>query len=517
MKIALTENFLEDFADLQPNLQHKCQEMLSVLRKIETKNLKDQAVPGWRLHKLQSSPFVSFSIDMNFRALAKIDGDIVYFHRVVKHSLADSPKINRNDSSDAPFLVTDFDIKPFDVYGALISTGIDAKMIEVFKDVKTEDDFLNALSVSDDVIANYALTFYETSSIPIARTRYQLLHDDKEFDAVLRKDQQEWEVYLHPSQTFIVELPLDYRLAVSGSAGTGKTVCAWYRMQYLARHNCSVGFVAPNNAVLEISRKKLDILLKDSFVECYYLVPSSENHLIQLANSVSHLIIDEGQELAPSWYRNLGQHYKEKGSGGITIFYDLNQLGGNIQSGDNRRFDYRLSEWDSGINEIPLLNRLDLYINYRNSREIAMFYTRMLEHNLPFPVKYEIPVFSTGEVVTHTLADLSQLGLMVAETAKKLHKDYLYEEIAVVIAGGISNLDAIYHALNVSGIPTTSKVEEDKKLLLTKSRIIRGHERKAIICIMPVLPENSDAGKVINAYVALSRARDRLIIIQIKG
>src|SRR3990172_6442679 len=121
MKVALTENFLDDFAGLQPNLQHKCQEMLSTLRKIETKNLKEQAIPGWRLHKLHSSPFISFSVDMNYRALAKIDSDTVFFHRVVKHNLADSPKVNRNDASIVPFTIAHFDIEPFNVYNALIS------------------------------------------------------------------------------------------------------------------------------------------------------------------------------------------------------------------------------------------------------------------------------------------------------------------------------------------------------------------------------------------------------------
>ena len=333
----------------------------------------------------------------------------------------------------------------------------------------------------------------------------------------MRKDQKEWEIYLHPSQKFIVELPSDYRLAVCGSAGTGKTVCAWYRTQYLARQKCSIGFVAPNNAILEISQKKLEMLLKDSPVECYFLVPTSDNHLIQLANSVSHLIIDEGQELAPNWYKSLGQFYEEKKDGGVTIFYDLNQLGGNFQAGDNRRFEYRFSEWNSVMNAIPLLNRLDLYINYRNSREIATFYTKMLEQNLPYPIKYEIPIFSSGEVVTHKLIDINQLGIMIAEITKKLHKDFSYEEIAVVLVGGVSNFDTIHQTLNKAGIPTTSKIDVTHKMLVTKSRIIRGHERKAIICVLPFLRERDDVGKVINAYVGLSRARDRLILIQING
>jgi len=518
MKIALTENFLADFADLQPGLQRKCQEMLSALRKIEARNLKEHSLPGWRLHKLQSSPFVSLSVDMNFRALAKTEGDTIYFHRVVKHSLADSPKVNKNDSSETPFVISDMEIEPFNIHNALIAMGIARSNADAFKEVETEDDFLNALSLADETTANYALSLYETSTIAITRTRYLLLQNDKDFDAMLQKSQKEWEIYLHPSQELIVKLPFDYRLAVCGSAGTGKTVCAWYRTQYLALQKYSVGFVAPNNSILEISQKKLDTLLKNSPVECYFLVPSSDTHLIQLASSVSHLIIDEGQEIAPNWYRSLGQFYKEKGTtSGVTIFYDLNQLGGNIEAGDNRRFENRFSGWKAGLASIPLLNYLDLYINYRNSREISTFYTKMLDGNLPFPVKSEIPVFSSGEVITHILTDINQLAIVIADLTKKLHQDFSYEEIAVVAAGGVSNFDSIYQVLNKAGIPTTSKIDTDNKVLVTRPQIIRGHERKAVICVLPVLKEKDDVGKVINAYVGFSRARDRLILIQISG
>src|SRR6185295_6503566 len=168
---------------LQPGLQRKCQEMLSALRKIEARNLKEHSLPGWRLHKLQSSPFVSLSVDMNFRALAKTEGDTIYFHRVVKHSLADSPKVNKNDSSETPFVISDMEIEPFNIHNALIAMGIARSNADAFKEVETEDDFLKALSLADETTANYALSLYETSTIAITRTRYLLLQNDKDFDA----------------------------------------------------------------------------------------------------------------------------------------------------------------------------------------------------------------------------------------------------------------------------------------------------------------------------------------------
>ena len=112
MKIALTEAFLGDITVLQPGLQRKCREMLAALRRIEAKDLREQSLPGWRLHKLHSSPFISLSLDMNYRVLGKIEGDTVYFHRAVKHALADEPRVNQNDASDTPFAVETSNIHP---------------------------------------------------------------------------------------------------------------------------------------------------------------------------------------------------------------------------------------------------------------------------------------------------------------------------------------------------------------------------------------------------------------------
>ena len=69
MKIALTEQFLEDKSNLPGGLERKCRELLSSLRKIAAKSIQEKALPGWRLHKLNSSPFISLSLDMNYRVV----------------------------------------------------------------------------------------------------------------------------------------------------------------------------------------------------------------------------------------------------------------------------------------------------------------------------------------------------------------------------------------------------------------------------------------------------------------
>lgn len=514
MRIALTEVFIKDLMGLQFYLQDKCRDMISSIKNIEAKRLYNQSLPGWRLHKLQSSPFVSLSLDMNYRILCKIEGDAIFFHRIVKHSLADSARINRNDSADTPVTVENLEIKPGDIFNALISLGISDNLASPFKGLKNEDQLLGVLSTVDKVIADYVLGLYETSGIVIPRTNYILFQNDTEFESVLKISQEEWKIYLHPSQQYIVNLPIDYRLTVCGSAGTGKTVCAWYRFQYLAKKNQTVAFVAPNQAILNISKGIIEKLIENISTDCYFLVPNSVEELIQLAKAVKHIIIDEGQELSPSWYQTLG-HALRKETTGITIFYDLNQLGANYQTGDTKRYEYRLSNWNKGLKAISNCQSMKLYINYRNSQEIAKFYTETLQNVLPESINSEIPIFSCGDVVACSIGDIDQVCTIVAQIIQNLKSYYKYEEIGIICLGGTISPQGICQRLKLLKIPTTFELESCNKILVTLPRIIRGYEKKVIIIVIPSKKYiTKDLGKAINSYIALSRARDRLFIIE---
>lgn len=515
MKLALTEIFLDDLAGLPLGIQRKCREMLSSLRQIDPKNLREQALPGWRLHKLQSSPFISLSLDMNYRVLAKIEGEVVFFYRAVKHSLADSPNINRNDQIETPFTLVSGGIKPSDVYSVLLSLGLSDNAL-VFKGIETEDDLLDRLESVDDVIADYVLTVYETAGLVIPRTKYTFFQADQELIETFEKKQYDWDIYLHPSQKYLVQLPVNARYAVSGSAGTGKTVCAWYRLKHLALQKYQVGFVVPNQAALKVSQEKIENLLKGSPVECYYLVPTEHAHLIQLAESVDHVIIDEGQEISPVWYEKLGQALKGLNTG-ITIFFDLNQLGGSYQTGDTKRYEHRLSTWSPAIESIPNCNSLEFFINYRNSREIAEFYFGHLNNVLPNPVRSEIPIFSSGDVLTYPARDVNQAYVMITDLIKKVEKEYSHNEIGIISIGAAPKFPNLHEKLLKFNIATSSEFTNNNKILVTVPRQIRGHERKVIIIVCIAQSAIKDLGKAIEYYIAFSRARDRLFVIEIQG
>ena len=339
MNVSLSETFLEDMFSLPSLLQKKCKEIIVSIKGTDVKNIKEISVPGWRIHKLHSSPFVSFSLDMNYRMLTKIEGGTIYFHRAVKHSLADSPQINRNDKEPTPYGIANPTLNPNDIYSVLSATGISTALIQPFRNIVTEDDFLVALDQVDEQISQFALALYETNGVVIPRSKYVLFQSDDDFQKVLSSPQGKWDIYMHPTQQYIVNLPSDQRIAVSGSAGTGKTVCAWYRLLELAKKGLSVGFVVANKSILSVSQEKLENITQELATDVYFFVPGSAKELIQFAKHVQHIIIDEGQEIA--WYDHVAEHLKQTDSG-ITIFYDINQLGANFGTSDTPRYKKRI-------------------------------------------------------------------------------------------------------------------------------------------------------------------------------
>jgi len=157
--------------------------------------------------------------------------------------------------------------------------------------------------------------------------------------------------------------------------------------------------------------------------------------LIQLAQSVQHLIIDEGQELTFSWYKTLSEFLKTSNIG-ITIFYDMNQLGANYELGDTKRFEYRIENFIPSLKLIPKIQFFDFYINYRNSKEISTYYFKSLKENLPNPIKSEIPVFSGGEVLTHYVKEQVELPILIANAINKLKNDFSNNEIGIICLSG---------------------------------------------------------------------------------
>ena len=515
MEVRHTEQFLNDLTKFNSALQQKCWSMLSTVRK---GNAETMFTPGWRLHQLKSSPFLSLPVNKNYRMLCKHEGQALYVFRVVRHDLADSPHVNRNDAISTPYVLDDMKIEASEVFDALVSMGLPEQSVKPLKGVMDEDDFIDALGQLSPDLQTYALALYEITGLIVPRSKYTIFDTDEAFETTLHAGMEEWQIYLHPSQRYIVELPATHRVSVGGPAGTGKTVCAWYRAQYLAQQGYSVGFVCPNRRILEVSRQRLEILLSSTAIESsYYLVPNSSDDIVQLATAVDHLVVDEGQELATKWFPDLGASLSNSETG-LTLFYDLNQLGGNIPRGDTKHIRHRFDTWHTRLASIPRLFNIPLHINYRNSREIVEYYRETLAPALPvaLPSSDSLALFEAGEVSVSTIQDRHELGFHVARAIQALQRDYSDSEIGLIFNGSTRNrMGAVLTDLQNFSIRTTPDIRNTKMILCVSPREVKGHERKAIVfCTPPIQQSIRKWGHTIDVYVALTRARDRLVVLQ---
>ena len=270
--------------------------------------MRAEAIPGWRVHRLKSSPFISISVDMNYRMLCTIEGERFRAFRVVQHDLADTAHINRNDSLEVPYDVADDKIQAKHVYDALMALGLPQSQVDAFRGIADEDEFISALDAVDTGVQTLALSLYETTGLTIPRSKYTVLDDSKDFKAALRGDMEQWELYLHPSQRYIVELPVQHRIAVQGSAGTGKTVCAWHRLGFLASQGHSVGFVCANKRILEVSRDMLERLVQGAATDCYFLIPNSRDDPCNWQQRSTISLSTKGRNLPPPGSRTWVRH-----------------------------------------------------------------------------------------------------------------------------------------------------------------------------------------------------------------
>ncbi len=459
---------------------------------------------------MSGSNMISLSLDMNYRILGELDGGSLILHRVVKHDLADRAIVNRNDQGVPIAQISTDQLMPDAIYKALFSFGVTGSEAERFRNCTTEDDLLVAASEVSSATANLALTLYETSGLIIPHARFRILQNDEDLTRILEDGGGDWELYLHPSQSFIVELPAPFRAAVVGSAGTGKTICGWHRTKYLTDCGLSVGFVCPNESALGISKKHLQNMIGKDEDRNYFFVPRHPDELLQLAGVVDHLIFDEAQEIPVTWLRKLSEEMPD--AVGLTLFYDINQLGGNIANGDIARYRRRITDWKDMLSQFPRIQKFSLCINYRNGREIAEHYLSFLSESLPAKPLADVPVFEVGEVINHHVKQ-KEINDVLASLVYRLLGSHNPQEIGLIIFDQDSQ--EVYRALAERKLPVTNDLNQ-KGIIVTSSSEIRGYERQVIIMTTNKVDAlRRNYGVAIDAYIAMSRAVKQLFILEV--
>ena len=453
---------------------------------------------------------VSLSLDKNYRVLAEFQRSTLLLHRVVKHDLADRTSVNRNTRNEAVATQSAETLRASNIYEALLSLGVKNADAEYFAACETEDDLIAASDRAPRSAANLALQLYEVGALRIPDARFRVLQKDDDFSRLLEVGDLDWETYLHPSQAYLVELPVTDRAAVAGSAGTGKTICAWHRAKHLIEAGASVGFVCPHDSVLDVSRAHIEDMHGVDHKMSYFLVPRQSDELVQIGEAVDHIIFDEGQEIPPNWLTDFSN--EAPANVGITLFYDINQLGGNIRRGDRRRYMNRINRFHMMLARFPRMRKLSFNINYRNAREISENYLTLLWNTLPEKPQFDVPVFEAGEVVRHKVLSRNLDDVVISFLTLLLRK-YSDRDLGIVCLD--QKPDRLRQVLMERKFAVAVKPKDDG-VIVTNSAQIRGHERQVmIVTVSDYAALGRNYGSAIEAYIAMSRAIKALIIIEV--
>ncbi len=115
---------------------------------------------------------------------------------------------------------------PQEAYEALFFLAAGYSLEEVFLEMEKSEE-PQEVDISD----------YESAlTNPDSKRRFFVAEDDVELLEILSAPLEKWRVFLHPSQRNLVEREWNGPVRVLGGAGTGKTVVAIHRANYLAQH-----------------------------------------------------------------------------------------------------------------------------------------------------------------------------------------------------------------------------------------------------------------------------------------
>ena len=107
--------------------------------------------------------------------------------------------------------------------------------------------------------------------------------------------------------------------------------------------------------------------------------------------------------------------------------------------------------------------------------------------------------------------------MRITQLVQALRRDYDDSEIGIILRSYlVEQMKEVRDHLRAFGIYTTRNTEDRESVLIVSPRQAKGYERKAIVFCTPPLEKSMEKiGKAIDVYVALTRARDRLIVLQV--
>jgi Nuclease-related domain/UvrD-like helicase C-terminal domain len=315
-------------------------------------------------------------------------------------------------------------------------------------------------------------------------------------------------------------LARERRVAVSGGAGTGKTVLALEKARRLAAEGLEVLLTCFNRPLAEFLRRccgQVDRLTIANFHHfCWQMAREAgvplpdpaageqppeffdttlpEALLTALerlpARRFDAIVVDEGQDFRESWWAPLELSLADRDRGILYVFHD-----------DNQQVYRRLGSFPTGLVEIPL------HDNLRNTRRIHAVTTKFYRGE---PLRAKGP---EGREVECVCAETQ--AAVVHEVSRILHRLVREEGVPagdVAVLYGSSTDGPLKRDDRIGSFwTTTDQVAEPQKVLLDSVRRFKGLERPVIVLTgIDHLPPDEENALL---YVGSSRARVGLAVV----
>jgi hypothetical protein len=488
-KISITRQFLEDVAALPKHLSKKALDLIRELERSQDAASLTSLSPGWRLHSLNNSPYLSASLDMNFRVLIHMsDTGNIILCRALKHDKAYTSGVLTQAIPSELGVDRDM-ISPSQLFGVLVALGVPQHAIGCLREVKTEEDLIETLAHIPEAFASLALDLYESELLQYTSTLYTAFDSGRDLLEHLREPLSEWQFYLHPAQRFVVDLPAHAHVVVSGSAGTGKTVCALFRAKNLVERGIPVTFVS----LSRYTQQLFNSFFRDQAEIPRHLCPSNDREFLSILDNQGQacVVIDEAQDFPTSWFKALEQRLLSSSDVWFSLFADFNQRATPHGAKDaDKKSIHALRVWTDIINSVAPI-QICLPVNYRNSRSIAEYVRSNWESCLPVKYVTEISAFDANPV-TELRGPKESSGAMVATTLRRMLGEYQADEIGLIGMGyftaGIGVPFRVVESVRQAGLLLSAMDESPSStnsIACGSPFAFKGHEKKAVVFFVP--------------------------------
>jgi hypothetical protein len=309
------------------------------------------------------------------------------------------------------------------------------------------------------------------------------------------------------------------RVAVSGGAGTGKTMLALEKARRLAAEGLEVLLTCYNRPLADYLRRAAGpcerLTIANYHTLCWDMAEAAGHPfpdtsvadpppgfwertlpdallaaLDALARRFDAIIVDEGQDFLDTWWDPLLLSLADLHGGIVYVFYD-----------DNQKLYRRTNAFPAGLLEIPLRD------NLRNTRRISALTAQFYQGP---PMRALGPEGQDVErIVIH---DASEIERQVSRVLHRLIKENSVAPADIAVLMGSGRTCPLRRGQRIGAFETTTdQAAEPSKVLLETVRRFKGLERPVVILTaIDDLPAGEETALL---YCGLSRARALLVIV----